>query len=248
MALPVANSKAGMYKVTAIWETLDIRLAQRVVVGKYMGFGMVIDRVIGEQQKQFIVVERVRKGGVAEAGHVLEGDVLVAVNGSNVAFMDLRQVREMIMRSKQVVLTVSSFSTFRLYERYREKLLQMAPTETLKVQVFRRTTCCESAAYYGFETFELRTSNDAKETIRCHVILKVQNPQVVTPGKAIYPNDILLAIGDVSVGKMNTAQVKAEMARGSRSQLSITIVPISLLRVTRPPLVQCNNEKHSDDK
>ncbi|XP_064485794.1 uncharacterized protein LOC135398305 isoform X1 [Ornithodoros turicata] len=233
MAFPVANTMVGTPKdAAAAQETLDIHLKKGPDTCMGMGFGMVLKRVIDEQRRQFVIVEKVRKDGPAEAGHVLEGDIVVAVNGENIMWMGLPQVKSTIDKCQKIVLTVLTSGTFRLFDRHRERLVQMVASETLKLR-----NMGSLRGHYGFGTFELRTSNVAGQIIRCHLILKVRNPRVVTPGKGIYPNDVLLAIEGVSVDKMDTAQVKAKMAGCCRSEISITIAPISLLRVSRPPLI-----------
>ncbi|XP_064458678.1 RAC-alpha serine/threonine-protein kinase-like [Ornithodoros turicata] len=217
-------------------EKLDVLLFRQRAMGKFWGFGIMLAKVVGEQHRDFVMVEKVKKGSPAEAAHVLEGDFVVAVNGRDITSLGLSQVRTMIQDSgDQVVLTVLSSSAFRLLERRRdlEKILKTAGKETLTIRAVR-TMCC-GAGSYGFQTFEARVWNEEKkQLIRCHIIQKAEDVQVVTPGKAIYPGDILVMVDGVPVDRMNTTAVKSAFVKGNKAELFITISPISPLRVTRP--------------
>ncbi|XP_064458679.1 uncharacterized protein LOC135369014 [Ornithodoros turicata] len=229
-------------------EKIDVMLFQEKAMGKFWGFGVTLVKVTGEQNKEFFMVDRVKKGGPAEASHVLEGDVVVAVNNQDISTMGLPQVTKMISDSgDQVVLTVLSSSAFRILESRRdmEKILKVSGKDDITVRAIK--TMCSGAGYYGFQTYEAKAWNEEnKQVVRCHVIQRAQDVQVVTPGKALYPGDILTMVEGVPVDAMDAAGVKAALAKGAKPEMAITIAPISPLRVKRPSFTRLHETVVAD--
>ncbi|XP_064458680.1 microtubule-associated serine/threonine-protein kinase 2-like [Ornithodoros turicata] len=242
------GSAASTDKSITAKEKMDVMLFREKAMGKFWSFGVTLVKVTGEQNKEFFMVEKVKKGSPAEASHVLEGDVVVAVNNQDISTMGLPQVTKLIHDSgDQVVLTVLSSSAFRILESRRdmEKILKVSGKDNITVRAIK--TMCSGAGYYGFRTFEAKAWNEEnKQVVHCHVIQKVDDAQVVTPGKAIYPGDILTMVDGVPTDNMDAASVKAALAKGNKPEMAITIAPISPLRVKRPSFTRLHETVVAD--
>ncbi|XP_064458687.1 microtubule-associated serine/threonine-protein kinase 3-like [Ornithodoros turicata] len=217
-------------------EKIDVMLFRERTMGKFWGFGVTLCKVLGEQSKPFFLVEKVKRGSPAEASHVLEGDVVVAVNGRDVSAMSLPQVKGLIEGSDdQVVLTVLSSSAFRLLESRRDmdEILRTVDKQTLTLRAIAST--CGGAGNYGFKTFEAKAWNERRKAlVHCHVINKIEGAQVLTAGKAIYQGDILTMVDGQPVDNLDAYGVKAALASGNKPEMSITVAAISPLRIKRP--------------
>ncbi|KAH9378204.1 hypothetical protein HPB48_014717 [Haemaphysalis longicornis] len=166
-------------------ERMDVILFRTKSLGKYWSFGVDVVEVDGENNRKFFMVEKVRSNSPAEVSHVLAGDVIVAINGQDIASFPIAEL----------VLTVLSSSAFRLLETRRdmEQIIKAAGRETIQLRAIR--TACGGSGNYGFKTFEAKAWNESKKAlVKCHVVQTVCNAQVITPGKNIFPGDVLLMI------------------------------------------------------
>ncbi|KAK8787963.1 hypothetical protein V5799_022266 [Amblyomma americanum] len=228
-------------------ERMDVILFRVKSLGKYWSFGISIVECIGENNKRFFMVEKVKSGSPAEASHVLEGDVIVAVNGIDVAEFPISEVRRRMQDcGDQLVVTVLSSSAFRLLESRRDwdQILKAAGQDTLQVRAIKTT--CGGSGNYGFKVFEAKAWNEAKKApVHCHLIQKVTEVQVVNPSKRIYPGDVLLMVDGVPVENMDQYAVKAAMCKGA-NELNITIAPMSPLRLKRPSYTRLHETVMTD--
>lgn len=121
-------------------------------------------------------MQRVKSGSPAEASHVLEGDVIVAVNGQDISALPLADVKKKMHDSgDQLVLTVLSSSAFRLLESRRDmdQILKAAGKDTIQLRAIKTT--CGGSGNFGFKVFEAKAWNEQqKALVHCHVIQKVQ--------------------------------------------------------------------------
>ncbi|XP_077527922.1 uncharacterized protein LOC144139460 [Haemaphysalis longicornis] len=216
-------------------EKIDVILFRSKCLGKYWSFGLTIVEVFGESNRKLFMVEKVHPGSPASVSHVLEGDFIVAVNGKDIAPLSIGAVKQSIEDSReQLVLTVLSSSAFRLLETPCDlgKILKMAGQETIQLRALRTT--CGGSSNYGFTVFEAKAWNQyRKALVHCHVIQTVSGAQVITPKKNIYPGDVLIMVGGAAVDDMSEQTLKAALAR-SANDLTITIAPMSPLRLERP--------------
>ncbi|XP_077528295.1 microtubule-associated serine/threonine-protein kinase 1-like [Haemaphysalis longicornis] len=216
-------------------EKMDIILFRTKSLGKYWNFGANIIEVFGENNRRFFMVNKVKPGSPASVSHVLEGDVIVAVNGQAVAQMSIEDFKRKMQDSgDQLVLTVLSSSVFRLLETRRDmdEIIKAAGKETIQLRALRTT--CGGRGNYGFEVLEAKGWNQRKKAlVRCHVIQTVSGAQVVTPNKVIFPGDVLLMVAGASVNEMSERGLKTALAGGA-NEITITIAPISPLRLKRP--------------
>ncbi|KAM7304250.1 putative serine/threonine protein kinase [Ixodes scapularis] len=170
-----SGTAASADKSITAKEKMDLIMFRTKSFGKYWNFGVQIIDVIGEQNKPFIMVEKVTKGSPAEASHVLEGDVIIAVNGQEVSTLPLAEVKKRMNDSgDQLVLTVLSSSAFRLLESRRDmdQILKAAGKDTLQLGVIKTT--CGGSGNFGFKAFEAKAWNEQqKALVHCHVIQKV---------------------------------------------------------------------------
>lgn len=116
-----------------------------------------------------------KSGSPAEASHVLEGDVIVAVNGQDIGELPIAEVRRrMHDGGDQLVVTVLSSSAFRLLESRRDwaQILRAAGQDSLQLRAIK--TACGGSGNYGFKTVEARAWNEQRKAlVHCHVIQKV---------------------------------------------------------------------------
>ncbi|XP_075526832.1 uncharacterized protein LOC142558586 [Dermacentor variabilis] len=228
-------------------ERMDVILFRTKSLGKYWSFGVNIVDVDGENNRRFIIVEKVKSGSPAEASHVLEGDVIVAVNGQDIGELPIAEVRRrMHDGGDQLVVTVLSSSAFRLLESRRDwaQILRAAGQDTLQLRAIK--TACGGSGNYGFKTVEAKAWNEQRKAlVHCHVIQKATEVQVTTPNKHLYPGDVLLMVDGVPVDTMDQRGVKAALAKGA-DELSITVAPMSPLRLRRPSYTRLHETVMSD--
>ncbi|KAK8759831.1 uncharacterized protein LOC144108790 [Amblyomma americanum] len=228
-------------------EKMDVIMFRTKSLGKYWSFGINIVDVVGENNKKFFMVEKVKSGSPAEVSHVLEGDVIVAVNGQDISELPIAEVkRRMQDCGDQLVVTVLSSSAFRLLESRRDwdQILKAAGQDTISVRAIK--TACSGSGYYGFKVFEAKAWNEAKKAlVHCHVIQKTPDVQVVTPNKFIFPGDVLVMVDGVPVDNMDQYGVKAAMSKGA-NELNITIAPMSPLRLKRPSYTRLHETVMTD--
>ncbi|KAH7973827.1 hypothetical protein HPB49_005338 [Dermacentor silvarum] len=129
------------------------------------------------------VTQKVKSGSPAEVSHVLEGDVIVAVNGQDIGELPIAEVRRRMHEScgDQLVVTVLSSSAFRLLESRRDwdQILKAAGQDTLQLRAIK--TACGGSGNYGFKTFEAKAWNEQRKAlVHCHVIQKVGDFQWTT--------------------------------------------------------------------
>ncbi|KAL3207283.1 hypothetical protein MRX96_010303 [Rhipicephalus microplus] len=190
---------------------------------------------------------KVKSGSPAEVSHVLEGDVLVAVNNQDISELPIAEVkRRMQDCGDQLVITVLSSSAFRLLESRRDwdEILKAAGQDTIQVRAIK--TACSGSGYYGFKVFEAKAWNEQKKAlVHCHVIQKTTEVQVVTPNKAMYPGDVLVMVDGAPTDSLDSAGVKAALAKGA-NELSITIAPMSPLRLKRPSYTRLHETVMTD--
>lgn len=229
-------------------ERMDVILFRTKSLGKYWSFGVDVVEVDGENNRKFFMVEKVRSNSPAEVSHVLAGDVIVAINGQDIASFPIAEVRRRMQDSgDQLVLTVLSSSAFRLLETRRdmEQIIKAAGRETIQLRAIR--TACGGSGNYGFKTFEAKAWNESKKAlVKCHVVQTVCNAQVITPGKNIFPGDVLLMIDGAPVDTMDQYGVKAALARGA-NDISITIAPMSPVRLKRPSYTRLHETVMTDE-
>ncbi|XP_075526577.1 uncharacterized protein LOC142558313 [Dermacentor variabilis] len=229
-------------------ERMDVLLFRTKSLGKYWSFGVNIVEVDGENNRRFYMVEKVKNGSPAQVSHVLEGDVIVAVNGQDVSQLPIGEVRRRMQDSgDQLVLTVLSSSAFRMLESRRDmdQVLKAAGKDTIQLRAIHTT--CGGSGNYGFTAFEAKAWNEQKKAlVRCHVIQKVTNAQVVTPNKFLYPGDVLLMVDGVPVDTMDQYGVRAALAKGA-NELNITIAPMSPLRLKRPSYTRLHETVMTDE-
>ncbi|CAN7993088.1 unnamed protein product, partial [Ixodes hexagonus] len=242
-----SGTAASADKSITAKEKMDLIMFRVKSFGKYWNFGVQIIDVVGEQNKPYIMVEKVTKGSPADASHVLEGDVIVAVNGQEVSQLPLAEVKKRMNDSgDQLVLTVLSSSAFRLLESRRDmdQILKAAGKDTLQLRAIKTT--CGGSGNFGFKAFEAKAWNEQqKALVHCHVIQKVTNAQILTPNKSLYPGDILVMIEGAPVDNMDGAGVKAALAKGA-NEINITIAPISPLRLKRPSFTRLHETVMTD--
>lgn len=228
-------------------EKMDVILFRTKSLGKYWSYGVEIVNVVGEQNKPFFIVERVKSGSPAEASHVLEGDVIVAVNGQDISALPLADVKKKMHDSgDQLVLTVLSSSAFRLLESRRDmdQILKAAGKDTIQLRAIKTT--CGGSGNFGFKVFEAKAWNEQqKALVHCHVIQKVTNAQVLTANKNLYPGDILTMVDGVPVDNMDQAGVQAALKKGA-NEINITIAPMSPLRLKRPSFTRLHETVMTD--
>lgn len=229
-------------------ERMDVILFRTKSLGKYWSFGVNIVEVEGENNRRFFIVDKVKSGSPAQVSHVLEGDVIVAVNGQDVAQLPIGEVRRRMQDSgDQLVLTVLSSSAFRMLESRRDmdEVLKAAGKDTIQLRAIHTT--CGGSGNYGFTVFEAKAWNEKKKAlVHCHVIQKVNNPQILTPNKFIYPGDVLLMVDGVTVDTMDQYGIKSALARGA-NEINITIAPMSPLRVKRPSFTRLHETVMTDE-
>nr|XP_037273038.1 uncharacterized protein LOC119164944 [Rhipicephalus microplus] len=228
-------------------EKMDIIMWRTKSLGKFWSFGITVVDVLGENNRKFYMVEKVKSGSPAEVSHVLEGDVLVAVNNQDISELPIAEVkRRMQDCGDQLVITVLSSSAFRLLESRRDwdEILKAAGQDTIQVRAIK--TACSGSGYYGFKVFEAKAWNEQKKAlVHCHVIQKTTEVQVVTPNKAMYPGDVLVMVDGAPTDSLDSAGVKAALAKGA-NELSITIAPMSPLRLKRPSYTRLHETVMTD--
>ncbi|KAH6921985.1 hypothetical protein HPB50_007240 [Hyalomma asiaticum] len=179
--------------------------------------------------------QKVKSGSPAEVSHVLEGDVIVAVNGQDIDQLPIAEVRRRMHEcGDQLVVTVLSSSAFRLLESRRDwdQILKAAGQDHLQLRAIK--SACAGSGNYGFKVFEAKAWNEQKKAlVHCHVVQKATDVQVVTPGKRMYPGDVLLMLDGVPVDTMDQYGLRAALAKAA-NELNVTIAPMSPLRLKRP--------------
>ncbi|KAH7973826.1 hypothetical protein HPB49_005337 [Dermacentor silvarum] len=78
---------------------------------------------------------------------------------------------------------------------------------------------------------------------RC--LLQATDVQVTTPNKHMYPGDVLLMVDGVPVDTMDQYGVKSALAKGA-NELSVTMAPMSPLRLRRPSYTRLHETVMSD--
>ncbi|KAH9377326.1 uncharacterized protein LOC144146391 [Haemaphysalis longicornis] len=228
-------------------ERMDILLYRTKTFGKYWSFGASIVQVSGEYNRKFYIVEKVTSGSPADASHVLEGDVLVAVNGQDVGELPIAEVkRRMQDCGDQLVITVLSSSAFRLLETRRDmdQMIKAAGQDTIQLRAIK--TACSGRGYFGFQTFEAKAWNESKKAmVHCHVIKTVTRPQIITANKNMYPGDVLVMIEGTPVDSMDWYGVRAALSKGA-DEITITIAPMSPLRLKRPSYTRLHETVMTD--
>lgn len=235
-----AYSGTGMAATpAALRERMDILLFRTKTLGKYWSYGVSLVEVTGENKRRFFMVEKVTSGSPADVSHVLVGDVVIAVNGKDTAGLPMAEVRRRIQDSgDQLILTVLSSSPFRLLGTRRDvnEIIKAAGQETIQLRVLK--TSCGGSGNYGFTTLESKAWNEVKMAfVRCHLIHTIEGAQVVTLNKCIFPGDLLLMINGATVENMDQNSVKAALCKGG-NEISITIAPMSPLRIKRPAYIR----------
>ncbi|CAN7993086.1 unnamed protein product, partial [Ixodes hexagonus] len=162
-------------------EKLDVILFRRRSLGKFWGFGVNLERVKGEGDKFAYMVESVKRGSPAQRSQLLQGDVVVAVNGTPINKMSLAQVKKLLNSSgDQVIITVLSSSAFRILNTRRDihTILASCRRETLVLRAVRGG-CTGSGNGFGFKTLEVKTYNEQQKSHnRYHIIQVKRAPHV----------------------------------------------------------------------
>lgn len=217
-------------------EKLDVILFRRRSFGKFWSFGVNLERVLGEGNRYFYMVESVKRGSPAQRSQLLQGDVVVAVNGTQVNNLLLQQVKKLLNSSgDQLIITVLSSSAFRILNTRRDiqTILASCRRDTL-VLLPVRVGCTGSGNGFGFKTIEVKTYNEQQKThVRYHIVQKVINLNVISSGVTMYPGDIVTHAEGISVESFTQAMFKSTLAK-AKGQVTITIAAISPLRRKRP--------------
>ncbi|XP_077545030.1 microtubule-associated serine/threonine-protein kinase 3-like [Haemaphysalis longicornis] len=228
-------------------ERMDVILFRAKALGKFWSFGLTITEVTGENNKKFFVVDKVKSGTPAEASHVLEGDVIVAVNGKDIAGKPIAEVQRMMQGSSDsLVLTVLSSSAFRLLECRRDMdlVLRAAGRDTLRLRALK--AACAGSGKYGFKTFGAKAWNNERRLFQYwHVVQQVGDVHIVTPNKKLFPGDMLVVVDGVPVDNMDQKDVRAALANGG-DEINITIAPMSPLRMRRPSFTRLHETVMTD--
>ncbi|XP_064457066.1 serine/threonine-protein kinase MRCK beta-like [Ornithodoros turicata] len=229
-------------------EKLDVILFRRKSMGKFWGFGVGLERVEGEGGRHFYMVESVKRGSPAQRSQLLQGDIVVAVNGTSTSKLPLSQVRKLLNSSgDQVIITVLSSSVYRLLNTRRDiqDIIASCRHETMTLMAVRGG-CLGTGTSFGFETCEVKTYNDQQKShIRYHLVKKVSQLSVTATGKYIYVGDIVMQLDGQPVDHLTQATLKAALSRYG-SELKITVAAISPLRQKRHSYTRMHETVMSD--
>ncbi|KAH9378260.1 hypothetical protein HPB48_011467 [Haemaphysalis longicornis] len=229
-------------------ERMDILLFRTKTLGKYWDFGVSLVEVAGENNARFFMVNKVTSRSPADLSHVLVGDVVVAVNGRDIAELPLAEVTRRIQDSgDQMVLSVMASSAFRLLvsRRDMDQMIKVAGQETIQLRALKSS--CGGSGNYGFKTYEAKAWNETKRAfVCCHVIQAVEGAQVATANKFLFPGDVLLMINGAPVENMDQYGVKAALCKGG-NEITITIAPMSPLRLKRPAYTRLHETILTDE-
>lgn len=229
-------------------EKLDVILFRRRSLGKFWSFGVNLERVRGEGDKFYYMVESVKRGSPAQRSQLLQGDVVVAVNGTSIGKTPLPQVKKLLNSSgDQVIITVLSSSAFRILNTRRDiqAILSSCRRETITLRAVRGG-CTGAGNGYGFKTMEVKTYNEQQKShTRYHIVQKVGNLSVSSPGKTIYPGDIVTHVDDIPVESFTQTMMKTTLTK-TKAEVKITIAAISPLRKRRPSYTRLHETVMTD--
>ncbi|XP_064457181.1 microtubule-associated serine/threonine-protein kinase 3-like isoform X2 [Ornithodoros turicata] len=229
-------------------ERLDLILFRKKSFGRFWNFGVNLEPVTGEGGRNFYIVQSVKRGSPAHRSQIVEGDVVVAVNGTDVSELPINAVRKIMdSAGDQLVLTVLSSSPFRIINTRQDmtSILQRCQPQTVSLGVVKAG--CRSGASYGFTTTEVRTwDHIQKSFIRLHIIDRVKDVYLLSRFRGLFPGDIITHIENVSVSQMSQAALRQSLANGG-PELQMTIAPLSPLRQRRPSSTRLRETFLSND-
>ncbi|KAH6945537.1 hypothetical protein HPB50_008913 [Hyalomma asiaticum] len=229
-------------------EKLDVILFRRRSLGKFWSFGVNLERVKGEGDKFYYMVESVKRGSPAQRSQLLQGDVVIAVNGTAISKMPLPYVKKLLNSSgDQVIITVLSSSAYRILNTRRDiqAILSSCRRENIVLRAVRGG-CTGSGNGYGFKTMEVKTYNEQQKSYtRYHIVQKVGSLNVSSPGKTIFPGDIVTHVDDIPVESFTQTVMKATLTK-TKAEVKITIAAISPLRKRRPSYTRLHETVMTD--
>ncbi|KAL1429240.1 hypothetical protein MTO96_016569 [Rhipicephalus appendiculatus] len=225
-------------------EKLDVILFRRRSLGKFWSFGVNLERVKGEGDKFYYMVESVKRGSPCPAvASCSRGDVVVAVNGTSIGKMPLPQVKKLLNSSgDQVIITVLSSSAFphpQHEERYTGDPELVSPRDN--------RASCGARRMHG-ERQRLRLQDDGSEDVQRAAEephQKVGNLNVSSPGKTIFPGDIVTHVDDIPVESFTQTMMKTTLTK-TKAEVKITIAAISPLRKRRPSYTRLHETVMTD--
>ncbi|XP_064487845.1 microtubule-associated serine/threonine-protein kinase 3-like [Ornithodoros turicata] len=216
-------------------EQMDVIIFRKKSFGRYWGFGVNLEHVTGEGGRRFYMVESVKTGSPAQRSQVLEGDVVVAVNGTKVSSLPIRTVRKLMNSSgDQLVLTVLSSSPYRIINTRQDvvSVLRYCGQESMTLGLEKWG--CRGEGSFGFTTRESKAWDQRKKSFfRVHIVQEVNNVSILTRNRQLYPGDILLEVDGKAAEKMNHVALQQAISQVG-PELQITIAPLSPLRRKRP--------------
>ncbi|XP_075735525.1 uncharacterized protein LOC142761709 [Rhipicephalus microplus] len=162
--------------------------------------------------------------------------------------MPLPQVKKLLNASgDQVIITVLSSSAYRILNTRRDiqAILSSCRRDTITLRAVRGG-CTGSGNGYGFKTMEVKTYNEQQKSHnRYHIVQKVDNLNVSSPGKTIFPGDIVTHVDDIPVESLTQAMMKTTLTK-TKAEVKITIAAISPLRKRRPSYTRLHETVMTD--
>ncbi|XP_064457164.1 microtubule-associated serine/threonine-protein kinase 4-like [Ornithodoros turicata] len=229
-------------------EKLDLIVFRKKSFGRFWSFGVNLQQVMGESGQNYFIVESMKRGSPAQRSQILQGDIVVAVNGTKVGELPLTVVRQIMDSSEdQMVLTVLSSSTNRIVSTRQDVLaiLQSSARQTMTVAMLR--SGCRHSASYGFTTIAARTwDQQSKEFVQVHIVQKVKDVHIRTRDRRLFPGDILTHVDDTPLDKVTQVVLRKWLSK-ARSELQITIALLSPLRRKRPSFTRLHETLLTDD-
>ncbi|XP_040061961.2 uncharacterized protein LOC120836925 [Ixodes scapularis] len=229
-------------------EKLDLILFRKKSFGRYWGFGVNLESVVGEGGANFYIVSSVKRGSPAQRSQILEGDVVIAVNGTKVSGLPINIVRKIMNSSEdQLVLTVLSSNPYRIMNTRQDMsaILRSCGRLTMSLSLVR--SGCRKGAWYGFTTFEAKTWDQYEKGFsRLHIIQRAKDVRIRNREHHLFPGDILTHVDGEPSDRLSQAMLRQSMSR-ARPELLITIAPLSPLRKKRPSSTRLHETFLSDD-
>lgn len=229
-------------------ELMDVILFRKKTFGRYWGFGVNLEPVAGEGGHNFYVVESVKRGSPAERSQILEGDVVLAVNGTKVSTLPLSAIRKIMNSSgDQLVLTVLSSSPYRMINSRSDmaSVLSVCGRQTMTLGVV--TCSCRTGSWYGFTTVEAKAWNQRKRAFfRLHIVHQTRDVCILTRNRNLLHGDILTDVDQEPTDQLSQSMLEEVLSK-SGPEVEITIAPLSPLRKVRPSSTRLQETFLTDD-
>lgn len=229
-------------------ETVDVILFRKKSFGRFWNFGVNLEPVTGEGGRNFYIVRSVKRGTPAHRSQILEGDVVVAVNGTPVSELPISVVRKIMdSAGDQLVLTVLSTSPFRIINTRQDmaSILKSVERQTMSLALVK--SGCRGGAWFGFTTVEARTwDHRHKAFIRLHIVDRAKDVSIQTRFRCLFPGDVLTHVEELPASQMSQSKLCQALANAG-PDLEITICPLSPLRRKRPSSTRLHETFLSDE-